>query len=239
MANTVAGRTTCRGGGIATDGQTKNNQPYMKSLLRKLIEKVLPTQFPVVKHPTEYAFTIDGVKYYRFSDLQNMPYKRAAKCLTVYNELNMRVDRNFLLKHTEAVAKILSGDKISLPQLMEISKLNAQLRERTKWIIDADLSYKLATIVFFDESENPYDYDWQYNERKAKLFKAKGSDFFLSTPMQTLIPSLGSLQGDVDMYLAAQEEINRIHLESLSEILLSDMKTTSDSYLSLLFAEET
>jgi hypothetical protein len=211
----------------------------MKSLFRRLIERAFPTQFPKVKHATEHVFTIDGIKYYRFQSLENMPYKRAVKCLTVYNELNMRVDRNYLLKHTEAVFKLLSGDKINLQTLTEISKLNAQLRERTKFIIDADLAYKLATIVYFDETENPYDYDWDYNRKKAELFKAKGADFFLSAPMTNLIPSLQTIGDDAGMYLAAQEEVNKIHLASLSAILQKNLSEESETYLSQLFATET
>lgn len=166
------------------------------------------------KYRIEYAFTSGGTKYYRFADITNLPYERGLQALVAYNEVDMRCSRDFLIKYQGAVDKLLHEQKIDI---FKIQQLNEILKQRLQLPTDVELLYKLASICFFDKSENPAVYEPAYAEKKiAKWQKDKGvHDFFMQTPLLELMPFLGSVDTDLDTFSALQAEIDAIHSECL------------------------
>ncbi len=166
------------------------------------------------KYRIEYAFTCGGTKYYRFADIANLPYERGLLALNVYNEFDMRCDRDFLIQYADTIDKLLHEQRIDI---FKIKQLNSILKQRLMLMTDTDLLYKLASVVFFDKTENPYVYEPAYAEKKiAKWRKDKGvHDFFMQTPMLELMPSLANVNTDLDTYSAALQEIKEIHSQAL------------------------
>lgn len=166
------------------------------------------------KYRIEYAFTCGGTKYYRFADITNLPYERGLMALVAYNEVEMRCSREFLIKYQGAVNKLLHEQRIDI---FKIQQLNEILKQRLQLPTDVDLLYKLASICFFDKSENPAVYEPAYAEKKiAKWRKDKGvRDFFMQTPLLGLMPFLGSVDTDLDTFSALQAEIDAIHSQAL------------------------
>lgn len=166
------------------------------------------------KYRIEYAFTCSGTKYYRFADITNLPYERGLMALVAYNELDMRCTRDFLIRYQGAIDDILHQQKIDI---FKIQQLNELLKQRLQMPTDVDLLYKLASICFFDKSENPAVYEPAYAEKKiAKWRKDKGvRDFFMQTPLLELMPFLKSVNTDLDTFSELQKEIKMIHSECL------------------------
>ena len=166
------------------------------------------------KYRIEYAFTCGGTKYYRFADITNLPYERGLMALVAYNEVEMRCSREFLVKYQGAVDKLLHEQRIDI---FKIQQLNEILKQRLQLPTDVDLLYKLASICFFDKSENPAVYEPAYAEKNiAKWRKDKGvRDFFMQTPLLELMPFLGSVDTDLDTFSALQAEIDAIHSQAL------------------------
>lgn len=166
------------------------------------------------KYRIEYAFTCGGTKYYRFADIANLPYERGLMATDVYNELEMRCDRDFLIKFVEAMENLLHQQRIDI---FTINKLNEILKHRLQMTTHVDLLYKLASVVYFDKTENPYVYEPAYAEKKiAKWRKDKGvQDFFMQKPLLELIPSLENVNTDLDTYSAMQKEIELFQSECL------------------------
>lgn len=166
------------------------------------------------KYRIEYAFTCGRTKYYRFADITNLPYERGLMALVAYNELDMRCSRDFLIRYQGAIDDILHQQKIDI---FKIQKLNELLKQRLQMPTDVDLLYKLASICFFDKSENPAVYEPAYAEKKiAKWRKDKGvRDFFMQTPLLELMPFLKSVNTDLDTFSELQKEIKMIHSECL------------------------
>lgn len=166
------------------------------------------------KYRIEYAFTCSGTKYYRFADITNLPYERGLMALVAYNELDMRCSRDFLIRYQGAIDDILHQQKIDI---FKIQQLNELLKQRLQMPTDVDLLYKLASICFFDKSENPAVYEPAYAEKKiAKWRKDKGvRDFFMQTPLLELMPFLKSVNTDLDTFSELQKEIKMIHSECL------------------------
>ena len=113
-----------------------------------------------------------------------------------------------------AIDDILHQQKIDI---FKIQQLNELLKQRLQMPTDVDLLYKLASICFFDKSENPAVYEPAYAEKKiAKWRKDKGvRDFFMQTPLLELMPFLKSVNTDLDTFSELQKEIKIIHSECL------------------------
>lgn len=186
--------------------------------LRKIFGR---TKFPGVDYQVKYAFTVKGVDYYEMDDLMNQPYERAVTCLIYYEEFNQRVTRDYLLQHVKAVSKAL---QVVPGQALDYGKaiqLNKNLEERLNWIIDGDLAYKLASVVFFDKNENPSVYDHAYNQKKIAFWKkeATAKDFFFTQPLLKLIPFLKDYESNLETYLAVTESVKQLQQKNLTEYL--------------------
>ena len=196
--------------------------------------------FPNSTQVIELAFEIGGIAYYRHVDEANMPYKRALKALSVYNELNMRCDRYYLTRHTEAIEQILSAQKFSVNQLLELKKLNNQLSERLNWVYDEDLVYKLAAVRYFDANENPEDFDWKYALKKIERWKKEEEvgRFFLRAPIASLIPFLKDAAMNFAEYSAVQQQVKKVYLENICMNLSANLNETCSTATAPLFWEE-
>jgi hypothetical protein len=175
--------------------------------------------FPDAKHRIVPAFTFEGVDYYKFDAAHgDLPYKRALAAIVVYKELEMSCSVDYLKKHVAKVNEILSAPKFTLASAMTLQKLNTYLEERLTFPFEPNLGLKLGTVVYFDESENPYDYDPKYAEEKIKRWRSGAGvrDFFLKTPLMELIPFLKSYEGDIEIYTQTIDAINAIHLGGVS-----------------------
>lgn len=170
------------------------------------------TKFPEQKHIIEYAFTVGGVKYYQFADIFNIPFERGLMAVAVYNELDMRCSREYLMKHTETVSELLKGQEIDI---YKINTLNEQMKQRLQLVTDVDLLYKIASVCFFSEEEDPALYEQDYCVKKIAYWKEhRGvADFFLQKPLVELIPFLQNVEVDLDTFTNLNNELNELHLE--------------------------
>lgn len=174
--------------------------------------------FPKSKHVIRYAFTSGGIEYFTMDDIFNIPWQRGTEAAHVYEELRMKCDLEYLREHTKLVNEIVTGNKFGLDELQKLRRVNDQLRQRLNWIVIPDHAYKLASIVFFDASENPTTYEIGYARKKIAHWK-KHSDvesFFLQMPVHRLMPFLDAFEGNFQDYSELVEEANRHHLNNLS-----------------------
>lgn len=178
-----------------------------KNIFKKSVKQLFQNTEAII----EEAFKIDGITYYRFSDLNNLPYKRGLMAYAVYNELDMRCTREYLVLHADALNTILSKPEINV---FDIKKLNDQMMQRLQLTTDVDLMYKLASVAYFDKNENPESYDTAYCEKKIAHWKKYSSveAFFLSQPLMELLPFLSNADVDLNTYSELNKELNEIHL---------------------------
>lgn len=168
---------------------------------------------------TEAFKAPDGTIYYQFDDQMKLPSGRGLCALTIYEEFNMRATREYLELHCRAVEKILSDPKKI--NIQAIAIINKNLQERLNLAMFPDHIYKLASVIFFDKTESPYNYNYAYNKKKIEKWKASGGmlDFFLKTPLKDLIPSLQSLGQNADRYFQVAEQVDSLHQQELQEVL--------------------
>jgi hypothetical protein len=198
---------------------------------RELLLKILLPNTPVFlkqpKHEVVCAFIIGGKPVYQYTDPFNVPYRRGLKALAAYEEFESRVNRKYLLEHKEAMKTVLQNPKQI--NMGDVFRLYHQLEERLNFVIEPDLMWKLAAVVFFETEENPYDYDFAYGLKKIERWKKESTmrDFFLQQPLLTLIPYLRDYVNDIQIYSQVAELIKTKHSETLSSI--QSKKTSTGS----------
>ena len=168
---------------------------------------------------TVEAFQLGGTTYYMFDQTAEVPTGRMLAALAVYAEMDMKVDKEYLELHTRAMDKLLSDPKKI--NVMYIAQLNLNLKERLELMPLPDFVYKLASVIFFDETESPYSYSFDYNKKKIEQWKKSGDtlDFFLSRLSSELIPSLKPVTENTNTFFRVAEQVAGIHLTDLTKIL--------------------
>lgn len=158
----------------------------------------------------EYAFTSGGRKYYCYEDITNLPLQRGRAALACFNEIEMRCSREFLVRFTEAMDEVLQSNRIDI---YRINMLNGLLKDRLSLTADLELCYRLAAIVYFDETENPAVYEPEYGAKKIERWRKdmKVSDFFMQKPLKELMPFLKNVVGDFDAFFLLNQELNKTH----------------------------
>ncbi len=195
----------------------------------ELLKGVDPkTYFPDAKHIIMYAFTIGERHYFRFDDPLNTPYDRALKCLVYYKELEMNCDRAFLKAHTEAFDNVLNGTQLTISNIVDLKVLNDHLKQRLELPKEPELMYKMASVVFFDQHENPYVYEFKYGENKIRFWKKNTTltDFFLQKPLVELIPYLQHAGENLEQFSQMTQAASKKHLDKVLPLLSEIQKIT-------------
>lgn len=182
-------------------------------------------------HTVVPAFMAGGVQYYEVPGLFNSPYRRALAAASIYEEVQMRVTREYLLAHLGSVNKALSDSKSI--NVLEIAKYYKELEDRVNWIVSPESIYKLASVVYFDQNESIYDYNQQYAVDKIKLWKKeKVADFFLQEPIKKFIPHSNLPDNDLVTYIETALKMERQQVLSLLQSI-SKTHSTEDFYKTL------
>jgi hypothetical protein len=182
--------------------------------------KRLKTYLVNEKYRVTEAFTHNGVRYFMYENQADAPVGRMLAANAVYLEMEMRCDREYLQAHVKATDKILNENKKGI-NLTILAQLNQNLKERLDLMPLPDFVYKLASVVFFDETESPLSYDYEYNQKKIENWKKDDQmlDFFLQRLASDLIPSLRSAGRSTKTYFQVAEKIDKIHRQNLTEVL--------------------
>jgi hypothetical protein len=184
----------------------------------KLFAKNTKSLFPEAKHVIQHAFTVAGKEYYTFADMLNQPFERALTALIYYKEVDLNIDNEFLLKHTEAVNTVLTSNPIDVYKL---KALNDLLKQRATLPKQNELLYKLASVVYFDKDENPAVYDFEYAKKKIAYWKEHTTleAFFLQKPLVELIPYLKYAGSGLATYSQMIESFHTHHSDVVSGII--------------------
>lgn len=160
------------------------------------------------------AFKHQGVQFYQFEDINQMMTGRAFTCVDYYHELAMRCTREYLQLHCDKMDELLGKDQITI---VDVAQLHIQLKERLTMIVDPDIVYKIASVVYFTKDESPWSYDFKYNQSKIDKWKSMElDDFFFMIRVQDLIPIGDLSKVDFATYMKMGMEINKRNLAKIS-----------------------
>jgi hypothetical protein len=220
-------------------------------MLRKIKTKIKKMRYALLGEPKwkgitadspiTYAFTWEGEDYYCFENPFNMPWQRAYVAMAYYEELNMRITKDFLLEILFVMKEEINKPK---PGITEVVKYINLLEERTRYVVEPETLLKLASVYYFTLDENPFFYDLIFNQKKiANWRKARTLDFFLQLPLQELAP-LSTLQREtLQTYLTGQiaksiktieEMLEALSRENCSESKLKELQSQKNNLIELL-----
>lgn len=161
----------------------------------------------------------------------------------IYQEFEKRTDDKYLDAFSKAIDNILSKNPINV---FEIKILNDNLKERRAMALPPSrIVEMMASVYYFDETENPYKYDRAYGQKKIALWrkgemgktittpddKGETIDFFLSLPIGRFIPSFPSSSDSIRDYLKIADMVDWVHLQAIFDNLSSDQQKKISSIL--------
>ncbi len=184
------------------------------------------------KYPIEPVFELAGKTFYRFTDINNQPAGRTLATLPLYIQLKTNCDEGYLTAFVAGMETVLNDpSSISIEKLIGLKN---QIKDRLQWSFTPDLVYKYASVVYFDEQENPETYDEVYAEKKIAFWKEHMSmeSFFLTEPITMLIPALNVVKSSFQNYSTVVLKAQSLQLQHLSD-LLSTSKISSEEQTKL------
>lgn len=159
-------------------------------------------------HPTfsgqiEEAFKSGGVQYYRFIKEITMPYGRYQMVQTYFLEYDLRMDHKIFKQYIQLIK-----DHLNVGKLDKIFEIISKMEARAELAFAPDQAYNLASIIYFDDTEDLYKYDMVHNKRKIELWKeAKDLDFFYMKPLDDLLGLKNFSQQDLADYIRVADQI--------------------------------
>jgi hypothetical protein len=178
---------------------------YLQSLGRK---KKNPDFFNV-HHPdfcesVEPAFTVNGVTYYRFIKETSIPWGRYMFMQTFLIEQELRMNLNQLNGYVQKLKYAIQGKPGTL-DVITMVRVIGQMESRVELAFEVDTTYRLASVMYFDDTEDLYTYDKTHNDVKIALWKeAKAVDFFYTRPMSELLGLINSSPEDLQTFIEQQ-----------------------------------
>lgn len=177
----------------------------------------------------EFAFVSGGKRYYKAKSDLDLPVKRAYAARTTYSEMEYNMSREYLEAFVVAMKK-----SINKADFVDAGKLLYVFESRLEHISDFLLMFKLASVIYVEEHESPFDYNYEYNYQKIEEW-LKSDDvhaFFLREPIKSFLPSFESIGVNFLNYLKMQSEslIHALeyHINTLSE---SPEESSSKTFL--------
>ncbi len=189
--------------------------------LKAIFAKPIPKVHPDYKKSISPAFEINGEQYYEFDSLLDVPPLRYKRADQFYIEVDMRIDRETLIKLVDKAIEHCNSDNI---KIVNVVSLLMDIKDRTEMIIETETLYRLASCVYFTLDEDLSTYDFDYNEKKLKLFKEQPiGDFFFGKLMKDLIPQSNISQTDLEVFLKITQaqkryETNILHIDKSSKM---------------------
>jgi len=190
----------------------------------------------------EFAFTSGGINYFKFTAEVNVPFQRAVAARDIFTEELWQINPDYLRGWNNGLINLLMDKKKKDDKkLYEIGVLASRLKEQMDMSVSFLRQLKLATVVYFDEQENPLDYQYPYNKQKLEHWM-KHNDvegFFLNLPEYAYLPSLTEYSQNFPTYLQAEtlQSLNNLkHIIGLqlSDSIDSDLMSSLESQLEML-----
>jgi len=162
------------------------------------------------------AFESGGMQYYMFADEMRVPAKRAFAALDVYQELQFKTTREHLAAHYAAIKELANKGELG-----KIYVLTEEMEQRINYVTHIDILYKLAAVLYFDENENPEDFDMQYAMLKISKWQQDNdiAGFFLKTPIADYLPFSDFSNLNLNTFTQNQRKIELSQLQAILQNL--------------------
>lgn len=192
--------------------KSAKKKPVKKSVtIKKRLKRAENPDFnlnhPDIRDVVEYVFTVAGVDYFQFKAEVEIPAGRYTWIDAFMREHEMRMSLDVLRGYIGALREQLSGE------LGEINIGNAtillyKMETRTNLAFSPETIRRLASVIYFDASENLKTYDQDYGKKKIATWeKHKFIDFFLCRPLKELLGLHDTSVESLQNYIIQSQQI--------------------------------
>lgn len=184
----------------------------IKKFFTKLFQKEPPytLDHPDFTGKIEAAFVAAGTTYYRFKHDYDMPvgrYKYVTSCLY---EVDLRMTIDTMRVYIKNIAAELDGSKKQINPGNALILLK-KMESRANLEFDVATVRKLASVVYFDDTEVLSTYNRPYNKKKIQIWEENNVlDFFLTRPISELLKLKNISISSLEEYVHWQEETVKI-----------------------------
>lgn len=166
---------------------------------------------PDYKRLIEYVTTIEGRKLYKFKELADMPHGRYLYCTRFSTEMNMRLDAQTSQDIDERIMDYFLTEKPTKKDKRVAMDVLSTRMQMTKMLISGEVSYRLASCVYFWKDEDLTEYDFAIGDEKIELFKKVNfDDFFLTEPMKNFFPQTHISVQDLKVFSSQEKEMKKL-----------------------------
>lgn len=195
----------------------------------KVVEDLLkPKARPefTLTHPdfapmVEEAFTCAGKRFYRFKEEYRNATGRYKYYYATLRELELKLSLEKLQEFVDAFKLVLNGGgKKKSIELTDLHKLVINMESRIVLAFDPATVKKLASVAYFDETEDLTAFDEKYGREKVNLWVSHGvHDFFLTRPIGELFGVKNTSEEYLPEYLKQMETMGGIIADLNSNLL--------------------
>lgn len=160
-------------------------------------DKLFNLYHPELADKVEYSFTAGGIKYYSFKKDAEVRAGRYIIIANMLQEVNFKMDPEMLKTYIKQIRSEIDGSKgqINIGNALEFL---GHMRELTNLSFESETIYRLASAVYFDDTERLNEWDPKHNEQKIRGWREDGTlDFFYMRPFSELIGLKGISQEDL------------------------------------------
>lgn len=152
-------------------------------------------------------FEVDGIKYYRFKTDTYMPYGRYKMQTMFIKQVDLNMTPKILSGFIEKIEHNISGEKGQV-NLTKVYEAIMAIKARLALTFEIETVYSYASVVYFDDSENLYEYDKKTNDAKiARWREANTIDFFYMRPTSELFGLKNISKTDLEDYIKIIREV--------------------------------
>lgn len=201
-----------------------------------------PNEFFLKEAKKELAFSCNGVDYYQFTDGGLPIYYNRFRSFqnTIDNHNQFKVTDAVFTEYLDMIDKMTNDRSLEAERrIVEVQRLTQTLKFRREQSNNLSLVYEIASVWFFDESEDPAEYDYAYGQKKSKIWAEKNIAilpngetvnllaFFLRTPLNRFIDFQDLSHNGTLKYLKSLNELSFSHSMHNLSLLSNEEKETS------------
>lgn len=158
---------------------------------------------------------VDGIKYYRFKQDTSMPWGRYKMQSMFIKQVDLNMTKAVLKAFIDKIEANISGEKGAV-NLTKVYEAIMSMKARLALTFEIETAHSYASVVYFDDTENLYDYDKKHNEEKIKRWmEANTVDFFYTRPMSELFGLKDISKQDLEDYIKIIKEVTSMTSETI------------------------
>jgi len=174
---------------------------------KKSTEPAFNLHHPDLRENVEVAFRVVGKTYYRFKEEVEIPSGRYTFIDAFLREHEMRMSIDVLKGYISAIRDEISGQKGEV-NLHNVAVLLYKMESRANLAFTPDTIKRLASVIYFDDTEKLNTYDQEYGKKKIELWdREKVDDFFFEKPIGELLGLQGISRESLQNYLTEATQL--------------------------------